>query len=788
MMKKRALMIMLPIICLTGCGVQDGDDFKPATGVIKNPSVEVVESSTVTGWVTNDRFREAVHFYDNIAHHGTKSLFIDAPGFAEGAWFSRVLLKPWSEYRFSGWIRTRGVIASDGRGAGFNIRGMDVELKGYTGDNEWTKVTYQFSTGGNDGATIECRLNLDGKAKGRVWFDDMSLELVKEEKISTSLKIDVTKRSEPMPVYIYGQFIEHLGRCIYGGIWSEMVEDRKFWYKPGEQDSPWLKEGDDKFFSVDTSDPFIGTNTPVITTDGSSEASLIQKGLGIRAGINVVGHIVLKASGNKMSADVSLSWGTETNESIKVSLEDLNPAYKSYPLDFKIPVTAKDVTLTITTKGRGKVWVGTVSLMPSDNIEGFRADVLAFLRELNSPVYRWPGGNFVSGYNWMDGIGDRDKRPPRKNPAWLGVEHNDVGIHEFMRFCELINTEPYIAVNAGLGDHTMARQEVEYCNGSADTPMGRLRSANGHPDPWKVKWWSIGNEMYGSWQLGHMPTEEFVKKHNAFVDVMRSVDPEIKIIAVGDLGDWDRMVLSNCADKMDFISEHFYRGEANGGGLMSHVRQVPDAIREKAEAHRAYRKEIRALDGRDIRICMDEWNYWYGPHIYGELGTRYFMRDAMGIAAGFNEFSKHTDIIYMANYAQTVNVIGAIKTSTTDAVLDATGMVMKLYRKRFGVIPVEVSGEIRPLDVAATLSSGEDTLTLSVVNPTYDEIKIPYELNGAGIGGNMTQWSVTGVDEMSTNEPGQEPNVNIEGPELLKSSSILTVKPVSISIFAIPLR
>ncbi len=787
-MKKRALIIMLPIFYLTGCCDRNGSDFKPATGFIQNPSAELVESSTVTGWTTSDRYREAVHFYDNIAHHGTKSLFIDAPGFAEGAWYSRVLLKPWSEYRFTGWIRTRGVVASEGRGAGFSISGMDLELKGFTGDNEWTKVTYQFSTGGNDGATIECRLNLDGKAKGRVWFDDMSLELLKEEKINTSLNIDVTKRSEPMPVYIYGQFIEHLGRCIYGGIWSEMVEDRKFWYKPGEQYSPWQKEGEEKFFSIDTSDPFVGSHTPVLITDGQSAASLVQKGLGIRAGIDVVGHIVLKASGNKMSAEVSLSWGTEARESVKVFLTELDQGYKSYPLDFKIPVNAKDVSLRITTKGRGRVWIGTLSLMPSDNIEGFRADVLALLRELNSPVYRWPGGNFVSGYNWKDGIGDRDKRPPRKNPAWLGVEHNDVGIHEFMRFCELINTEPYIAVNAGLGDYTLAKQEVEYCNGSSDTPMGKLRSANGHPDPWKVKWWSIGNEMYGDWQLGHMPAEAFTNKHNSFVQTMRTVDPEIKVIAVGDLGEWDRMILKNCSDNMDYISEHFYRGEGNGGGLMTHVRQIPDAIKEKADAHRSYRKEITALAGKDIRICMDEWNYWYGPYIYGELGTRYFMRDAMGIAAGFNEFSKNTDIIYMANYAQTVNVIGAIKTNTTDAVLDATGMVMKLYRHKFGNIPVEITGELRPLDVGATLTSGSDTLTVSVVNPTYRELKVPLSLKGASVNGKITKWNVTAIDEMSTNEPGQEPNVTITGPETMESSKFIPVKPVSISIFEIPLR
>ncbi|MFZ1269766.1 MAG: alpha-L-arabinofuranosidase C-terminal domain-containing protein, partial [Bacteroidales bacterium] len=415
-------------------------------------------------------------------------------------------------------------------------------------------------------------------------------------------------------------------------------------------------------------------------------------------------------------------------------------------------------------------------------------DVIALLKELNAPVYRWPGGNFVSGYNWKDGIGDRDRRPPRKNPAWQGVEHNDVGLHEFIAFCEILGTEPYIAVNAGLGDSKQAREEVEYCNGSADTPMGRLRAANGHPEPWNVKWWSIGNEMYGNWQLGHMSTEDFVRKHNAFADAMRSVDPDIKLIAVGELGDWDRMVLTNCSESMDLISEHFYRQDWHGGGLMTHVKQIPDAIREKAEAHRQYRKEIPQLEGKDIRICMDEWNYWYGPHIYGELGTRYFMRDAMGIAAGLNEYSRQSDMVFMANYAQTVNVIGCIKTNTTSSVLDATGQVLKLYRQQFGTIPVTITGETRPLDIAATLDSEGKKLTVSVVNATWDEVKLPVKVLNGTISGDVELWQVTAPDDMATNEPGRPENVKIEGPVKVASGNTLAIPPASINLFVFSLN
>jgi alpha-L-arabinofuranosidase len=774
------------ILCISGCVSNENKLAIPEWGVITNPSAEIVHSSEIEGWQTDPWLKGATHFYDNIAHQGTKSLFIDAPGFADGIWQTKVLLKPWSKYLFTGWIRTRGIVPENGRGSGFVLGGLDVEPKGFTGDNEWTRVAYEFNTGGKDCTVLQCLLNVDGKAKGRAWFDDMKFTLVSEEKINTAVNIDLTKESEQMPVYIYGQFIEHLGRCIYGGIWSEMVNDRKFWYSPGDKDSPWIVEGGR--VEMDEKNPFVGTHTPVFVSDDNNHPVLLQKGLGIRQGINVTGHVVLKSSSKDMSASITLSWGDGESNEVKTVITGLTNEYKSYPVELNVPVSSKDVTLKIAPIGKGRLWLGTISLMPSDNVEGFRADVLALLHELNAPVYRWPGGNFVSGYDWKDGIGDRDKRPPRKNPAWSGVEPNDVGIHEFMRFCDLLKTEPYIAVNAGLGGVEMARSEVEYLNGEPSSPMGKLRTKNGHSEPWHVKWWSVGNEMFGDWQLGHMSTQSFVEKHNAFSAAMKSVSPGIHLIAVGDVGNWDKMILSNCADNMDYVSEHFYKQDWHGGGLMTHIRQIPDEIKRKADAHRQYRDSIPGLKDKDIRICMDEWNYWYGPNVYGELGTRYFYRDAMGIAAGINEYSRNTDIIYMANYAQTVNVIGAIKTNTTDAVLDATGMVLKLYRKVFGKIPVAITGETRPLDIAATLTAGGDTLTISVVNPTYDEAKVPVSVSGGSFSGKVEEWNVTSVDDMSTNEPGQDPSVKITGPLNVGEDSILLIKPVSISIFVIPIE
>ena len=359
-----------------------------------------------------------------------------------------------------------------------------------------------------------------------------------------------------------------------------------------------------------------------------------------------------------------------------------------YPFRFTARESLPRSSLTIAIAG-GPCFVGAVSLMPADNVAGMRADTLALLKELNSPIYRWPGGNFVSGYDWKDGVGDRDRRPPRKNPAWTGVEHNDFGVDELMTFCRILGAEPYIAVNSGLGRVDSAVELVQYMNDAPNTPMGDCRAKNGRRPPYGVKWWGIGNEMYGGWQLGHMPLEEYVKKHNQFAEAMRAADPSIQLVAVGQVGPWSEGMMRHCADQMDLISEHFYLRDKPE--LATHVQQMPEAVRRKAEAHRDYRRRFDSLKGKDIDIAMDEWNYWYGLHVYGQLGVRYFSKDALGVAAGIHEFTRQSDIMFMANYAQTVNVIGCIKTDKTDACFDATGPALKLYRNHYGVVPVQAT-------------------------------------------------------------------------------------------------
>jgi alpha-N-arabinofuranosidase len=288
--------------------------------------------------------------------------------------------------------------------------------------------------------------------------------------------------------------------------------------------------------------------------------------------------------------------------------------------------------------------------------------------------------------------------------------------------------------------------------------------------------------MYGDWQIGHMPTEQYAEKNNRFVDAFRKFDPKLKLIAVGSVGRWDDVIMRKCADHMNMISEHFYCGE-NKENLLEHIRQIPNAVKHIANAHRKYRTDFPELKGKDIRIALDEWNYWYGEHVFGELGTRYFVKDGLGIAAGLHEYFRNSDIIEMANYAQTVNVIGCIKTNKTDAQFETTGLALKLYRNQFGVLPLQAEG-VRPFDVSAALTADQKTLTLGIVNPTDKAAEFSLELSGIKLGQLAQKFEIANDDPMAYNDPGTKQKIDIQESQV--DVGKITVAPMSITVLRIP--
>ena len=607
---------------------------------------------------------------------------------------------------------------------------------------------------------------------------------------SPQVSIDISATGQPIEKYIYGQFIEHLGRCIYGGIWAEMVEDRKFYY-PVKEDfepfatatdpfwdtgpyqylnaSPWEIIGEGENVQMELSKPYTGEHSVKVLVPGDgSGAGIRQYGLGLIQGRQYTGHIVLKGESASLPLIVRLSSG---DDNIEVPVNEMGPEYQAAAFEFESPFTSDSVRLEIYSEGSGSFTIGTLSIMPADNIKGWRKDVVALMKELDSPVYRWQGGNYVSCYNWRDGIGERDKRPPRKNPAWKGVEPNDVGIHEYMELMEILDAEAFIAVNTGLGTLEEVVQEVEYVNGPADTEWGRIREENGHTEPYGVKWWAVGNEMFGSWQLGNMPLSDYIKKHSSIAEAMWKVDPDAQLIGVGAVGEWSETMLSQAADKMNLISEHIYCREMDT--VSSHIAQIANSVKRVADAHRKYRSEIEGLAEKNIRIAMDEWNYWYGDYLYGELGVRYHHKDALGIAKGLHEYFRNSDLFFMANYAQTVNVIGCIKTTATSAGFATTAMPLMLYRKHFQTIPVQVEQTIPLLDVSAAISEEKNILTVSMVNSDDQPKTFLLDIQDHHLSKNGQAWIIQNNDPEAFNVPGEDPEVTIvESAYTLKKNRI----------------
>lgn len=623
----------------------------------------------------------------------------------------------------------------------------------------------------------------------------------------TLVKVDLKQTGEPIQKYIYGQFIEHLGQCIYGGIWAEMLLDRKFYFPitevydpwamtsenfwgdgslleyPYLAGSPWQIIGPAGSLNMDKREPYVGEQTPVITVN-NQKAGIKQNELSVIAGQKYIGRIIL--AGEESVLPISVQLRSAEGQTETITINSLTSDFQTYPFELTPSFTSDSTSLEIFSERAGNFRIGTISLMPADNMNGWRKDVVDLLKELNSPIYRWPGGNFVSGYNWRDGIGERDKRPPRKNPAWKGIEHNDVGIHEYMELMEMINAEPFIAVNTGLGTVEEVAEEIEYCNGSVDTEMGKLRAANGHPEPYGVKWWAVGNEMYGDWQLGHMPLSEYVKKHNKMAEAILEVDPEARLIGVGHVGEWSATMLGSSSDHMDLLSEHIY---ATGSeDLEEHIGLLSDLIKDVAKAHRQYRDSIPGLAQKDIRIAMDEWNYWYGDYLYGELGVRYYHQDALGIAKGLHEYYRNSDLFFMANYAQTVNVIGCIKTTPTSAGFATTGLPLKLYRQHFGTIPVAVSVDSTNLDIAAAISPDQAYLTLAIINTKAKKEEVIFDFENNRIENSGKQWLIQNDDLMAYNDPDKPPTVKIEESDIFLKDYRMEVQPYSIHLIRLDIN
>ena len=332
---------------------------------------------------------------------------------------------------------------------------------------------------------------------------------------------------------------------------------------------------------------------------------------------------------------------------------------------------------------------------PLSDANGFRKDVLEAVRGLNVSILRWPGGNFCSGYNWNDGVGPKDQRPARLELAWNDVESNRFGTDEFLRYSAMIGAEPYICVNLGLGTIDDARYWVEYTNGKQKTHWAEQRRKNGRDEPWNVKYWALGNEIDGPWQLGHKNAEEYSKFALEAAKAMRAVDPSIKLIASGssnygaDWMAWNRTVLQTLRNQIDYIAIHTYINNRDND-LERYLGGWSQTIDRYIETTAALIREVQTgPNPRPIYVAYDEWNVWYRTGNREKLEEIYNFEDALAMGMFFNAFFRHANVVKMANIAQMVNVIAPIMTNKEGLFLQPTYFPLVEFSRQRGNTAVD---------------------------------------------------------------------------------------------------
>lgn len=319
---------------------------------------------------------------------------------------------------------------------------------------------------------------------------------------------------------------------------------------------------------------------------------------------------------------------------------------------------------------------------PKANQHGFRQDVLDAVKDLGVTCVRYPGGNFVSGYRWEDGVGPKEKRPNRLDLAWHSLETNEVGLDEFMAWAELADVEPIMAVNLGTAGLSSAISLAEYCNVPGGTATSQWRADNGHPEPYRIEKWCLGNEMDGPWQIGHKSAQEYGRSAAETARAMRRVDGNLKFVVCGSsnsgmptFGKWEYDVLQECFEEVDYISAHSYY-EQKGDDLASFLASGVDLdgfLDSVAATVRAVAAQKRSQ--KRIGISLDEWNVWYqsreseqvpkgddwpvAPHL---LEDTYTVADAVVVGGLLISILRHSDVVDMACQAQLVNVIAPIRT------------------------------------------------------------------------------------------------------------------------------
>jgi alpha-L-arabinofuranosidase len=544
---------------------------------------------------------------------------------------------------------------------------------------------------------------------------------------------------------LYGQFIEFMYEGIKRGLHAELLRNRGFEEEPGPGHMPrdWARYPDDRiddyaislapdetvaYPDTERSDGLLtGHSLRVELRPGVVTRHGIQQGrVPVRRGVEYAGHVWVRAEsfsgGMTATLEADVSGGRVYDE---VVIANVGGPWRRYTFTLRPTVSDPLARLAILFTGSGKVWIDQVSLMPADAVDGVRADVFGKVKALAPAFIRWPGGNVAQDYRWRWGTGPRDERPTWINPSWNNEpEPSDFGTDELVGFARAVGAEPSITVNVeGRGATAEeAAAWVEYCNGPSTSTYGALRARNGHPEPYGVKYWEVGNEIWGDWVRGHSDASTYAQNLTRYVAAMRAVDPSIKVIAVGDNDmAWNRTVLG-AGERFDYLAIHHYYTKQDMGGDPRNLMARPlHYERWYGELEAALRD---VAPDRRPQLAINEWGLDLpDSQQHSVLGALYGARL-------MNVFERRGDQIGMSAVSDLVNGWpgGIIQASRHGVFVTPTYLVNRLYATHLGAERLTTTADgptfstshegsdVPILDAVASRSADGRRIFLKVVN------------------------------------------------------------------------
>jgi alpha-N-arabinofuranosidase len=573
-----------------------------------------------------------------------------------------------------------------------------------------------------------------------------------EAALQATVTIDATRVANRLSPQLYGHFIEYMFEGIKFGLHAEMLRNRSFEEPASSIGLPryWEREPNDRNDDRETRfywDSTVGyaAQPPVPAYDSARSLKITinapydgprgvrQERIPVRASTTYNGSFWMKTPDYDGAVALTLGEDREGGRSYGTAvIREINKddGWHQYVFTLRSPDTDPLAKFTMLFDGRGKLWLDQISLMPGDAVHGVRADVFERAKALRPAFIRWPGGNVAQDYHWEWGIGPRDLRPPWVNRAWWEeLEPSDFGTDEFLTFCRELGAEPHVVVNVEGAGATAeeAAAWVQYMNGPATSKYGALRAKHGHPEPYNVKTWELGNEIWGDWVRGASDAATYAHNYLRYRDAMRAVDPSIRFIAVGrDRTNWNDEVLRIAGRGIDLLSLHHYDPPAEEPDLLdllarpvyweSYYQELGTLIRER-------------VPGSDIRLIVNEWNSVL------PLPRQHSMEAALYAGRMLNVFERSGELVVMSAVSDLVNGWpgGIIQAGRHGVYVTPTYHVIRLYNQFLGAERIEASvqsptfdpphgaKEVPFLDVTASRSSDGQRYYVKAVNTNLNQ-------------------------------------------------------------------